>query len=108
MSYEGYVQIMCADGHYWTEDDPQEHPQCAECGKPSVWTNGVDETNCESYGEIDVSAFLVEKAALTECNLGHLHQTKSAVYRIPTIEETMKARSYRPGYGGTPLVPIEP
>lgn len=55
MSYEGYVQVLCANGHYstydcWDDpfviyDDSEETPICKVCGARLVWRNGVDTTN---------------------------------------------------------------
>lgn len=65
-------------------------------------------TFAESYGFIDLLPFLVKKAEQQVCNLGHTHYIGHDIYRIPTPDETLKARSWRPDYGGTPLVPINP
>lgn len=109
MSYEGYVQCLCKNGHYW--DDPGEYSETSECPickSTAKWWNSVDETNCDSYGFIDMSVFLIKKADEQVCNLGHTHYIDHDTYRIPTFEETKKARCYRPDYGETPLVPLDP
>lgn len=107
MSYEGYTQNLCANGHGFHEDAHAVHHQvCGECGAPGVWCNPVDETNCESYGEIDLSPFIISAPKPERCNLGHEHQG-AYVYRIPTPAETEAARCWRPEFGGTPLVPIK-
>lgn len=53
MSYEGYDQFLCEEGHYWTKDvwisDPVQE-LCPTCGKLPVWWNPVDLTN----GSFDV------------------------------------------------------
>lgn len=111
MSYKGYVQMPCDNGHYWDEHeryDDLEAGECSVCGSRAVWQNMVDETNCDSYGKIDMAPFLVKAAEKQTCNLGHIHQVGDERYRIPTHEESLKARNWRPGYGGTPLVPLDP
>lgn len=53
MSYEGYEQLLCANGHAWAIDayadafeDDNYHPRkCHDCGGMAVWGNSVDETN---------------------------------------------------------------
>lgn len=65
MSYEGYVQVLCANGHYSTYDcwdDPfglgygeeTVNPICNVCGAKLVWRNGVDITNgCDAIPEVE-------------------------------------------------------
>ncbi len=49
MSYEGYSQFLCKNGHYWTEDaytiDTYGVKLCSKCKQPFVWENMVDVTN---------------------------------------------------------------
>jgi len=47
MSYEGYQQCLCTNGHYWTVDcyDHSRNDLCPDCGSPIAWENGVDLTN---------------------------------------------------------------
>lgn len=50
MSYEGYSQFLCKEGHYW-EVDCYNMPfdkslvGCPVCFTPAVWENMVDTTN---------------------------------------------------------------
>jgi hypothetical protein len=109
MSYEGHTQNLCKNGHYWTggEGYYNEIGSCPDCDeKEPIWTNAVDDTNCDSYGFIEMDQFLISKAEHKTCDMGHAHEVKPEVFRIPTAEETKAARCYRPHYGGTPLVPI--
>lgn len=46
MSYEGYVQAICANGHYFTHDCYGEE-NCRICHARAVETHNVDETNGE-------------------------------------------------------------
>ena len=56
MSYEGYYQIICKQGHYHTCDcydypdftselSGQEPWKCGICGASAAWYNSVDVTN---------------------------------------------------------------
>jgi hypothetical protein len=86
MSYEGYEEYMCEDGHYWAEDalyslDISEF-DCPDCKKKAIWNNPVDQTNDD--GE-QYRAKLIEKtpAVYETCNLGHQHLKTAATYFIP-------------------------
>lgn len=52
MSYKGYVQLWCANGHYHQLDCNRTAPQKCGCGKEIVFCNEVDATNCDDYGYI--------------------------------------------------------
>ena len=102
MSYEGYRQKLCPKGHYFEREDIgcwEDTAPCDECGEEAVWCNSVDDTNCNSYGEIDMEPFLVRRGK-------HTNEPDDGpdIYRIPTEEETEEAQGWRPGHGGTPLV----
>ena len=50
MSYEGYEQKICKNGHYWTEDAIEfmwddEVRECYKCGEKPIWENSVNLTN---------------------------------------------------------------
>lgn len=51
MSFEGYIQHICKNGHYGVEpyDYAGDQPmwKCHECREGSIWSNLVDETNCD-------------------------------------------------------------
>ncbi len=54
MSYEGSVQCICPEGHYWIEDAYHSSgvPECEDCGRFAAKTNSVDYTNgCEFDGK---------------------------------------------------------
>lgn len=98
MSYEGYNQNLCSEGHYWTSDayEFKDDVICLYCEKVSkpVWSNSVDDTNGESVGHIDMNQFLLHKEVKQRCNLGCMHIVKHAIYRIPTKEETKGLRTF--------------
>ncbi len=58
MSYEGYEQLLCENGHYLTEDcyefdsSDTEEWRCPVCQAKLAWWNSVDITN-GSYEDID-------------------------------------------------------
>lgn len=83
MSYEGYCQVLCENGHYHTFDaydsviedsvnwqmyngyggkDQERKPwACHWCGKDIAWVNNVDETNGEAAGYVELE---VEKESV--------------------------------------------
>lgn len=99
MSYEGYVQQLCTNGHYSQADAYADGFACVDCGAEIAWTNAVDETNCDSFGYIPPEEFkkiLVKEETVEVCNLGHAHITSPAVYRIPAKDELQRYhRDYR-------------
>ena len=64
MSYEGHIQLLCTKGHPGNlpvtydmyGDDGVSEWRCRGwvnnklCNEPVGWSNGVDDTNCESHG----------------------------------------------------------
>jgi len=91
MSFEGYYQVLCKNGHYeafsvyW--DEP-EFWKCGDCGEPCAWWHIVDVTN-GSYDEegnrIDGYVELeTEKQFICVCpTCGVAHETAPARYKIP-------------------------
>ena len=87
MSYEGYVQTICENGHY-SEFDAHDtrwvrgEIECPECESEIVWVNEVDETNCDGYGYIEVE---LDKPAVTETcdHCGHTRVVEEETYKIP-------------------------
>ena len=101
MSYEGFVQIICGNGHYFTVNAMDEmyiygdDVVCHLCSAKQAWRNSVDDTNCESYGIIrNMEQFLITPAKVEVCNLGHNHIVGWDIFRIPTKEETENAREF--------------
>lgn len=101
MSYEGYVQKLCQAGHYSTVDAHSDDTdsECSVCGKPFVWTNEVDDTNCDAVGYIPMELLLVKKGnTIIEKSVVDgqtVINTKSYIpeYRIPSEAETMALRT---------------
>jgi hypothetical protein len=96
MSYEGRLQLICANGHrYETQDVYDTDGEPCHCGARSIWSNSIDDTNCEAVGEIPEDAwktFLLTPEVEETCNLGHTHVIREATYRVPTKEERAAVR----------------
>lgn len=112
MSYEGYVQCICKNGHYYEYNAYARDNDrvCYQCGTESAWTNAVSETNCDSYGQIPMKwlreQFLKEKAHVETCNLGHQHTVKQETFYIPTPSHAERLRCVRIMDGSTPLISL--
>lgn len=93
MSYEGFVQKVCINGHYNVSDDSNGcygvKDPCVECGsKKFPWTNYVDDTNCYCDGEIktvDLRPYIKEPAKYKVCILGHKHQISPDIYDVQAM-----------------------
>jgi hypothetical protein len=100
MSFEGYIQKLCANGHHWVcdvyFDDSNE--VCSVCGAEVVWKNIVDTTNgmycdcdegdCEfcDNGRIDghVDLEVNQEAVFENCSCcGSRREVFPATYKIP-------------------------
>jgi hypothetical protein len=114
MSWEGYYQCICKKGHYFVAapnygfDDDEA---CAHCESPAVFTNVVDETNCDSVGEIpleELAKFKIADAVTETCpHCANVKLIEPEHFRVPNEEERKHMRYWRPGYGGTPLMKLE-
>lgn len=48
MSYEGYEEFLCENGHYYTAAcafESESTAKCPHCKKKTKWWNAVDQTN---------------------------------------------------------------
>ena len=92
MSFQGFYQHLCKNGHYWTKDAVEamyddETPICPKCGEKSVWKNCVDQTN-GSYDEYDIRIdgyveleIKSQRSGICgECGEKHICET---IYKIP-------------------------
>ena len=91
MSFEGYHQILCKQGHYEILDVyhmDMEDWRCSACAHSAKWWNMVDVTN-GSYDDdgtrIDGFVYLEELAVFpckcTTC--GMIHCTSPTTYKVP-------------------------
>ena len=83
MSFEGYYQVLCENGHLHFVDvyDFPDTWICS-CGKKAAWKNMVDQTNNEDEGAINLE---VEQEAVIciceKCKVEHI--AKEVRYKIP-------------------------
>ena len=100
MSYEGYEQVLCENGHYFTFDCydywQEDKWVCPICGAKSAWSNMVDVTNgswdVETNERIDG---FINLQILDECKCEHCGSILEKRYKIPTDEEMKKAKPWR-------------
>ena len=96
MSYEGYSQVICENGHYFTRDCFNNYS--CYCGGKDAWENMVDQTNGPDQGEIpieDMQKFIIEPAKTKTCaHCNHTETYEQAKYRVPSKEETNELRAY--------------
>jgi hypothetical protein len=93
MSYEGWSQCLCEEGHLFNGPDPWQASKkirCPHCNREPVVINMVDVTNGDCYGfipEEEWERFLYTPKRVETCNLGHQHILAQATYFIPSEEE---------------------
>lgn len=81
MAFQGYVQLLCARGHYRDVDAYDDVPvACPVCGDPIAWNHTVDMTHGD---EAPVALAVKTKAEYGVCNFGHKHLTKEPTYHQP-------------------------
>ena len=87
MSYEGYSQYICKNGHYWTCDVNVDDNICPICKEKYVWFNDVDETNGSHDDEgkridgyIKPKLRSIKKGKCNSCGKEHICEE---LYRIP-------------------------
>jgi endogenous inhibitor of DNA gyrase (YacG/DUF329 family) len=101
MSFEGYYQALCENGHLSIYDAYELiERKCPYCNKSTVWTNLIDETNgcdytdcelpekekqiCRLHGCGWVELEIVEEAKIETCpTCGHTKTLEPARYKIP-------------------------
>ena len=85
MSFEGFFQILCKNGHY-EERDIYDHShgsyKCPICGAGVQWANIVNQTNVEEVGRVALK--LTERFTSCACPTcdGHGRLTVP-IYEIP-------------------------
>jgi len=85
MSYEGYSQCVCANGHY-SEMDVYEDKEKCECGAVFAWTNSVDSTNGDEVGIIPMTVLDEMYGTSRHDNHGE------DIYNVPKAEDTQRLR----------------
>ena len=98
MSFEGYYQFICPEGHYWADDaliSDMNSVICPECESGPAWSNLVDDTNADANGEVDIEDLVTLRGSF-ECNREVLPDGRTrtttlgvtSLYRSPTPNET--------------------
>jgi len=98
MSYEGYDQYICGNGHFFVRDCYDSDINCPSesCDSKAVWTCAVDQTNgcdfshseeenhkCSSCKDI-VTPEVLEPAKVETCDhCGHSKTVEAVRYKIP-------------------------
>lgn len=96
MSFEGYCQSICSNGHYYTFDTYDSETNCPYCNGEGAWTNSVDDTNGECVGYIpkeSLNIFIIDAYQPPECFIYPGEMNELLIYRIPTYEETRALRT---------------
>lgn len=107
MSYEGYIQELCANGHLSEEPesycDYEVGARCLVCGAEIVWKNSVDDTNGDACGAVPMKMLEISPEKVEETKeevdgrwVVSIRRTV-AVYRIPSRAETKLLRSWWDG-----------
>lgn len=95
MSYEGFEQVLCKNGHLrefdcWNSVELfHAGDLCPVCNEVYVYRHGVNETNwiIEDDPSTMRRSFMVNVPECREtCNLGHQHIVVEARYKIPEKE----------------------
>ena len=85
MSWEGYYQLICKNGHYWTEDagwKDYEDCICPMCKSKPTWHNTVDITNGSFEGKRRIDGYKhLKPYKTTQCPT--CKTTLEALYKIP-------------------------
>lgn len=123
MSCEGYYQCFCKNRHYDTIGNLDERLIfeglkitdlcCEECGEPFIWSNFVDDTNCDEVGKIDVKFDEDGLVPLHKVsNLLQIQQQNNTGF-YHTCGEWRYSRGFERSYfsigaNGTPVIAIVP
>lgn len=93
MSFEGYYQILCGNGHLSDDDvydyrQEEGHWKCPACGEREAWRNLVDVTNGSYYENERVDGFVElevdHEPVYHTCDMGHQHLVSPVTYKIPS------------------------
>jgi len=98
MSYEGFTQYLCTNGHYHSKDAFDDYGfsynfECPYCDASEAWSNSVNTTNGSWETNLDgeeeridgyVELKVLTPAGKCTCNnCGNTHFTTPEVYEIP-------------------------
>lgn len=86
MSFEGYIQRLCKNGHLEeidVYDFASKDENCDECGEDWVWQNTVDQTNGGDVGWVELE---IDKPEMYETiceHCGSQRRVAEETYKIP-------------------------
>lgn len=111
MSYEGHVEAICKHGHLYQynayadisgDDRGRVCPAIKDgkiCGAEAIFTNDVDDTNGEEYGNIlqkDYDKFKLTDREMEECPCcKHSKLVNSETYSIPKKKDKRLLRTFK-------------
>lgn len=86
MSFEGFDQYLCLNGHLREFDCGDPTFRKCSCGQPFIFRHTVDQTN--GYDKSNPWScrypFEIQQDAVYEtCNLGYMHVITETIYKIP-------------------------
>lgn len=89
MSFEGWIQVLCKNGHYYQADCYSyifgEGWTCQICGAKKGWSYTVDCTN-DCGEQFDLEPYLRDPAVFETCpTCKHEKQITPDVYNIPEL-----------------------
>lgn len=89
MSYEGYDEYICENGHYYKINVHSKKELCCSCGAHWLWFHAVDQTN--GYDENNPDTFKADKIEHGWTDIrnidhyGNVYFTKQLVYKPYSI-----------------------
>lgn len=83
MSYEGYTEKLCKQGHLWSDDCYSDPTPCPHCFGMAVWQHHVDQTNGEEEME-DGTIHPDTTHWPLEIERYENSMTRVPIYKIPT------------------------
>ncbi len=88
MSFEGFYQAICKNGHLFNfgvtyEWDEETKEVCPYCKEHVAWWNLVDDTNCDRAGFIHKFEELTPTVFETCQCCGHSKRVKEPTFKIP-------------------------
>jgi hypothetical protein len=88
MSYEGYSQFLCKNGHAWEENCNfvDSKNKCPTCGEKFIWENMVDVTNGSYYEGERIDGYIELKVkSIKSCS--HCGKPQEVTYKIPKTKK---------------------
>jgi hypothetical protein len=85
MSFEGYFQLICKKGHYYTEGlwGAEEKALCYNCGSQPAWWNLVDTTNGDVDDEGNIISGYIKLEQEKEIRCDKCNSCLEVTYKIP-------------------------